>query len=110
MRESQPEFQCKQLQCNVMTSVGFASCLAGSGATDDKMIGIRRRLDGGLILVIWVISRKEAQGNAKVPGCSNLMPAGHQLSIDGKTKSSMGHVTVVCPQEYCGHNTLYLGP
>ena len=89
------------MHCNAMTSVGFASCLAGSGATDDKMIGSRRRLDGGLILVIWVISRKEAQGSAKVPGCSNLRPAGHQLSIDGKT-----NVTVASPQKYCGQTRL----
>ena len=80
-----------------MTSVGFASCLAGSGATDDKMIGSRRRLDGGLILVIWVISRKEAQGSAKVPACSKLVP-GNELSIGGKTKAYMCHITLVFPQ------------
>lgn len=53
---------------------------------------------GALILVIWVISRKEAQGSGKVPACSNLMP-GNELSIGGKTKTyNMCHITVVFPQ------------
>ena len=60
---------------------------------------------GALILVIWVISRKEAQGSGKVPACSNLMP-GNELSIGGKTKAYMCHITVAFPQENGGRNTL----
>ena len=68
---------------------------------------------GALILVIWVISRKEAQGSGKVPACSNLMP-GNELSIGGKTKAyNMCHITVVFPQYKmvaATHASAYLGP